>query len=217
MSTNPGTINSGNNSILTWVTTNVASASIDNGIGNVAVNDSVSVSPNANTLYTGTFVGNNGSTINCNAQVTVIGTPPVAPTCSMSFNPSAVIPGGSSTLTWVSTGATSGTIDNGVGNVNPNDSTSITPVDSSTYTGTFTGVGGTVTCSASISVSGICTGNCGGGNNPPRVSLSSNGFEVNQEPSYVYLSQVPYTGFLDFLFGKVKVVLFESRQFIMVD
>ncbi len=221
MSANPGTIDSGDNSTLAWVTTNVVSASIDNGIGNVAVNDSILVSPNTTTLYTGTFVGNNGSTIYCNAQVTVIETPPIAPTCSLNIDPNSIQSGQSSELSWTSTGADSGNIDNGIGDVGTDGTTTISPTENTTYTGTFTGSGGSVTCSDTITVNnggGGCTVNCGGGgNNPPNVSLRSSGFEVNPEPSYVYLSQVPYTGFLDFLFGKVKVILFESRQFIMAN
>ena len=219
MSATPDTISQGDSSDISWVTTNVRSASIDNGIGRVIANDSTSVTPNTTTLYTGTFEGSDGSTITCDALVTVDGTPPVGPTCSMNFNPTAVITGGSSTLTWTSTGATSGIIDNGVGSVVINDSMSITPIGASTYTGTFTGPNGIVTCSASISVSPSgCTYNCGGGNNPPNVSLASTLFPgVDPEPSFVYLSQVPYTGFLGRLLNGIKFIMVEVPNFIMVN
>ena len=219
MSASPTSILTGGSSTLTWTTTNVASASIDNSIGSVAVNSSTSVSPSSTTTYIGTFIGTDSSTINCSATVTVDGIPPAAPTCSMSFNPTAVFPGGSSTLTWTSTNTTSGTIDNSVGTVAVNDSILITPIGASTYTGTFIGPGGSVSCSASISVSSSgCVTNCGGGNNPPNVSLSRNGFPVvDPEPSYVYLSQVPYTGFITKIINGVKVIMVKVPEFIMAN
>ena len=162
MSASPSAIILGNSSNITWTTTNVALASIDNGVGASAVNGSASVTPSATTVYTGTFVGTDGSTISCNTTVTVSGTSSSAPTCSMNASPNAVAPGGSSTLTWTSTNSTSASIDNGIGSVNTNGSTSITPAAANTYTGTFIGPGGSVTCSASVSVSSsVCTVNCG--------------------------------------------------------
>ena len=219
LAANPTSIDEGDSSTITWVTTNVASASIDNGIGNVAISSTTTVSPVISTTYTGTFVGNDSSTITCDATVTVIGTPPPAPSCSMNFNPTAVFTGESSTLTWTSTNTTSGTIDNGVGSVSVNDSTSITPAGPSTYTGTFIGPGGTTTCSASISVSSnVCTVNCGGGNNPPNVSLASSVTPgVDPEPSYIYLSQVPYTGFIIKIINGIKFIMVEVPRFIMAN
>ena len=221
MTANPTSIDDGDTSTLTWSTTNVASASIDNGVGTVSVNGTESVTPNTTTLYVGSFIGNNGVTITCDATVTVANTPPPAPSCSMSFNPNAVAPGGSSTLTWTSTNTTSGTIDNGIGSVNINDSISITPSAASTFTGTFVGPGGTTTCAASISVSSnVCTVNCGGGgNNPPSVSLARFGTPgVEPEPSYIYLNQVPYTGYeLKFINGQFIMVRIPTSNFIMAN
>ncbi len=141
----------------------------------------------------------------CSATVTVTATPPTppAPTCSISVDPITIARGNSSTLSWTSTNVTSVMVDNGIGSVNPNGSVSISPNDATTYTGTFTGTEGTITCSVSISVtSGGCTENCGGGggggggggSNPPTVSLSGVSSLLGPITSFVYLNQVPYTG-----------------------
>src|SRR5882724_10720387 len=75
------------------------------------------------------------------------------PTCSLNAIPQSIQAGGFSTLTWASTGATSLMFDQGIGTstyvaagsytVQP----STTPI---TYTATFTGPGGTASCSTTI-------------------------------------------------------------------
>lgn len=78
-----------------------------------------------------------------------------SPTCSLSISPTSLSAGQSATLNWVSSGANTGSIDQGLGSVASAASGSMTvqPATSTTYTGTFGGIGGTVSCSASISVS----------------------------------------------------------------
>ncbi|MEA2112705.1 MAG: hypothetical protein U9P50_01905 [Patescibacteria group bacterium] len=81
---------------------------------------------------------------------------PLSPSCEIIFVPGNITPGGSSTLGWTSTNGTSGSIDNGVGNVPPANlegwSTTISPNTTTTYTGTVVGEGGTSTCPAIIIV-----------------------------------------------------------------
>lgn len=79
------------------------------------------------------------------------------PTCSLSVSPSSVSSGQSATLTWVSSGANTGSLDQGLGSVASVASGSMTvqPTASTTYTGTFGGIGGTVSCSASVAISGV--------------------------------------------------------------
>ena len=60
LSATPDTINSGASSTLTWQTTNATSGSIDQGIGSVGLNGSLSVSPTQDTTYTLTAEGQNG-------------------------------------------------------------------------------------------------------------------------------------------------------------
>lgn len=70
ISANPATINIGNNSTLTWSTTNATSVSIDQGIGNVSTSGSKSVSPSNTTTYTETASGP-GGTVSCNTKIQV--------------------------------------------------------------------------------------------------------------------------------------------------
>ena len=160
---NPTSIASGGSATLTWSTTNANSVSIDQGIGSVNANDNTSVSPTSDTTYTLTATGS-GGTVTCDATITV--TQPVAPTCTLSANPTAIDQGNSSTLTWTTTNADTVSIDQGIGSVAKNDSQSVAPTSDTTYTLTATGSGGTVTCDATITVTPVP--------NAPTCTLSAN-------------------------------------------
>lgn len=147
----PGTVN------LSWGTVNITSISIDQGVGSVSPTSggAVSVFVPATTTFTAVATGPAG-TVTCSRTITVTSTPPppTPPVCSLSITPTSITSGGSSTLSWSSTNATSGTIDNSVGSVTPvsSGSRTVSPTTSTTYTGVFTGPGGTATCSASVGV-----------------------------------------------------------------
>ncbi|MFH0846298.1 MAG: hypothetical protein V1851_02805, partial [Patescibacteria group bacterium] len=220
LTANPSSINQGGSSVLTLTTQNVTSVSLTPYFHVIAGSltaqgGSVTVAPTVNTIYTVNVSGPYG-TSSCSAPVT-IGSVNNTPSCQLSINPTAVVKGGSATLTWSSQNVTSGNIDNGVGSVSTGGSMSITPSDATTYTGSFTGPNGSVTCSASISVSTKCLVNCGGGgNDQPNVTLNGKPFTIEHEPSYVYLSQVPYTGFIEKIINGVKFIFVEVPTFIMV-
>ncbi len=78
--------------------------------------------------------------------------PPKAPTASLTVNPDTITQGESATLGWNTTDATDVTIDNGVGAVQPSGSQQITPTESTTYTLTAKGPGGTQSATARITV-----------------------------------------------------------------
>lgn len=77
--------------------------------------------------------------------------PPAAPTATLRANPDLLERGASSSLVWSTSNATSATI-SGVGQVALNDSQSVTPTESTTYTLTAKGPGGTVEASARVTV-----------------------------------------------------------------
>jgi peptidoglycan-associated lipoprotein len=77
---------------------------------------------------------------------------PAAPTVSLSVEPSTIEKGQSSTLSWTSTAATSATISPTVGSVEAQGSTSVSPDESTTYTITVTGPGGTASDSQRVTV-----------------------------------------------------------------
>src|SRR6266498_3212902 len=77
--------------------------------------------------------------------------PPAAPTASLTASPEAIDKGQSSTLTWQTTNATDVSID-GVGAVQPNGTQQVTPAESTTYTLTAKGAGGSQTATARVTV-----------------------------------------------------------------
>jgi hypothetical protein len=149
ISANPASIQSGASSTLTWTSTNATACSIDQGIGAVNTSGSTTLSPTTTTTYTITATGA-GGTATASATITV--GPPPAPTVSLSANPASIQPGGSATLTWTSTNATSCTIDQGIGNVPVTGSVAITPSATTTYTITAIGPGGTATANVTVTV-----------------------------------------------------------------
>ncbi len=158
---------------LTWTTNNVASGSINNGVGNATpiANGSRSAVVNSDTTYTLTALGTNGQTVTCSAPVTVTTTTSNAPACTLAASASSVAKGGSVNLTWTTTNAASAVIDQGVGAASPlaGGTTSATVNENTTYTMTVVGTNGqTITCAAPVTVT---TG--GGGGGGPACTLSA--------------------------------------------
>ena len=79
--------------------------------------------------------------------------PKPQPTVTLSADPTSITKGGSSTLSWTSTNATQLTIAPEVGTVNAEGSTKVTPGDSTTYTITASGPGGSANATARVTVS----------------------------------------------------------------
>src|SRR6202142_1260163 len=77
--------------------------------------------------------------------------PPAAPTASLTANPNTVEKGQSTTLSWQTSNATDTSID-GIGAVQTNGSQTVTPADSTTYTLTAKGAGGTQQATARVTV-----------------------------------------------------------------
>ncbi len=144
----PTKIGPGQTATLSWISNNATSLSIDQGIGTVnGPSGSISVSPAATTTYT--ITATNGSQT-ATAQATV--NAPLAVTLSAS--PANVAPGGQSTLTWNSQGATTLSIDNGVGTVTgATGSVKVSPAQTTTYTITAADAqGNTTTAAATVGV-----------------------------------------------------------------
>jgi murein DD-endopeptidase MepM/ murein hydrolase activator NlpD len=145
----PATIGQGQSSTLSWTSANATSGTIDNGVGAVSpvASGSRSVSPAQTVTYTGTFTSAGGATATCQTTVTVI--PP--PTCTLSASPSTIVQGQSAAISWTSTNATGGTITN-IGAVGPSGSMQVLPAQTTTYSGTFSGLGGSANCSTGVTV-----------------------------------------------------------------
>src|SRR3989344_392821 len=97
-------------------------------------------------------------------------TTPGTPSCTLTASPASITTGNSSTLSWTSTNATSGTINQGVGAMTPiaAGTKSVSPTSSTLYTATVTGAGVGASCNASVDVT---TGT--GDTTKPTVSLTA--------------------------------------------
>jgi hypothetical protein len=135
----PGIINQGEFANLSWVVISAASVNIDNGIGSVALTGHRILQPTQTTTYmltaskatttksaTVTITVNDESNESYENQEIIIS--------SFEIYPGGINPGESAYLTWVVTGATSVTIDNGIGNVALSGNQMIWPTETTTYT-----------------------------------------------------------------------------------
>src|SRR5437868_15552220 len=77
---------------------------------------------------------------------------PAQPTVTLSADPTSINKGDSATLSWTSTNATQLTIAPEVGTVTAEGSTKVTPADSTSYTITASGPGGSANASARVTV-----------------------------------------------------------------
>jgi len=77
---------------------------------------------------------------------------PPAPTVNLTAEPSTIEKGQSVTLSWTSQNATDLSLDPGVGKVQAQGSTTVSPLDSTTYTLTASGPGGSQTATARVTV-----------------------------------------------------------------
>lgn len=98
-------------------------------------------------------------TVGCGKKPVVSHEPPPAPppaarpTVTLQANPTTINKGDASTLSWSSTNATQLTISPEVGAVAPEGSTKVTPADSTTYTITASGPGGSADSTVRVTVS----------------------------------------------------------------
>ncbi|MGE5322851.1 MAG: alkaline phosphatase family protein [Actinomycetota bacterium] len=148
LTASPATIAAGQSATLSWTSNNATTVSIDQGIGTVGPSGSMTVSPAATTTYTITAV-NGPETATAQATVNA----PLS--VSLQASPANITPGQQSTLQWVSRGATSVTIDQGVGTfTQPTGSVPVSPTQTTTYNITATDAAGhTATASATVTVS----------------------------------------------------------------
>src|ERR1700722_10167694 len=146
----PSSIVPGASAVLNWATTNATSVSIA-GVGTFGATGSATVTPTCPVTYTATATGPGGTTA---SSTTVTVSQNVAPTISFNAQPSTIVNGASSVLSWTTTNASSVSIA-GLGNFPANGSTSVTPSTTTTYTATAQGAGGTAQAPATVTVQGV--------------------------------------------------------------
>lgn len=79
-------------------------------------------------------------------------TPPPAPVCTLDANPTSILNGENSTLTWTTNNVHTVSINQGIGTVVEDGNRNVSPTQTTTYTLTATGDGGTVTCEDTVTV-----------------------------------------------------------------
>ena len=157
----PQTITEGSSSTLNVMAANASSVSISGTDGSnynmPGGGGAQSVSPTTTTTYTATAKGPAGS---ASGSATVTVEPATAPTATISANPSTIVAGNPSELTVTATNATTVTVSGSDGSnytMNPSGGTqSVTPTNSTTYTVTANGPGGTASNSVTVNV--VATG-----------------------------------------------------------
>jgi hypothetical protein len=144
---NPLSVGAGGTTTLTWASTNAETVNIDNGIGDVSLNGSMFQILNSTTTFTITATGPGGSVSD---SVTVTLAP--KPIATLIVSPGAILLGGSATLAWDTTFAETVSIDNGIGDVAIDGTTSVSPTVTTTYTLSSLGDGGTETVATTLDV-----------------------------------------------------------------
>ena len=147
----PLSIAPGQQSTLSWTTTGATNVSIS-GVGTVTPNGSTTVSPTQTTTYTLTAASADGKSVTAPVTVTVT-TGTVPQIVVFVATPQNIDPGSSTKLCWQVTGATSISIQPGVGsNLNANDCATVSPTATTTYTLTATNSTGQIQGNATVNV-----------------------------------------------------------------
>lgn len=148
----PAIITQGGSAILSWVTQDATSVSINQNVGIVPLSGTRSVSPTVDTTYTLTATGPGGS-VTCTQTIAVVPLVQNAPACTFDAAPLTITRGFSSILSWTTQNAASVSINQNIGSVPLNSSHAVAPTVDTTYTLTVVGTNGTTaTCVRTVTV-----------------------------------------------------------------
>jgi hypothetical protein len=148
----PASISPGANSTLSWAAAEATSVAITPGtFTSTSVSGSTSISPAATTTYTLTATNAAGSTTSTLTVTVNTASKPLI--SSFKASPSSITSGSSSTLSWVTTGASSLAITPGTfTSTSASGSTSVSPTATTTYTLTATNAAGETTSTQTVTV-----------------------------------------------------------------
>jgi hypothetical protein len=139
-------LNQGGSATLTWNVSGAISAYIDPTVGTILLpTGSKAVTPSQTTIYT-LIATNAGGSVTKSVSINVVS----PPTATFMANPTSVVQGSSSTLTWSTSNATTVTLD--AASVMIAGSQSVSPTSTKTYTLVATGAGGTVSKTTTVTV-----------------------------------------------------------------
>ena len=143
-----GTVQGRESAVLSWVSENADTCVIEPGIGSVEPAGTVTVSPTATTTYTITATGP-GGTATATATVTVIWPEPAV---SLKAEPDTIGYRDTSTLSWSASYADACTMEPNIGSVPISGTMAVSPPETTSYTITVSGPGGTAISSAVVTV-----------------------------------------------------------------
>ena len=143
----PETIIIGESTTLTWDSTYADTCVIEPDVGSVAVGGSLVVSPSQTTTYTISASGPGGSAV---SQVIVAVYQP--PAATISSDPDSILMGESTTLSWTTTHTDTIQIEPGIGTVESSGSITVSPTETTRYTLTASGPGGSVSAQSTVVV-----------------------------------------------------------------
>lgn len=123
--------------------------SIDHSVGSVTNGVGIVVTPTLTTTYTLTVTNAAGDAVTAAVVLTVQSPPTISDFKAM---PATITSGGSSTLAWTVSGATSLSLDNGIGPVSGTSSRSVTPAATTSYILSATNAYGTTTKTTTVTV-----------------------------------------------------------------
>jgi len=189
----PVSISQGDSCTLNWTVTGAEMVTIEPGLGVVPVSGSRTVTPDATVVYK--LTANTGSlATSADTAVTVSAKPAAVdmPVINLfESTPNSVIPGGIATLVWDVVGASSVSIDQGIGDVEAQDRKGVIPSGTTNYTLTAVNDSGQVSASTSVAVVQPATGQMPAELVAPHIALqvaTGGQFTIN-------LGASPLTGF----------------------
>ena len=188
----------GESSSITWgVTDSVSQTLYANGAfaGTINANDSLVVTPSVTTVYTVIATAYDTPIDDASAEVTLIVYQP--PTIQLSLLPNPINRGQSSTLTWLVGGDVATVVfDQGIGSQNLSGDIVVSPTQTTTYSVTAQGLGGTLTESITLTVYQL-----------PQLSVNFPG-----EFDYNYGTNEPITVTTDYADSYVRIKMTYSYQ-----
>jgi predicted secreted protein len=190
---NPASIAEGDSCTLNWRVAGADMVTIDHALGTMPAVGSCTVTPDETTVYELTATNNSGDTV-ADTTVTVSAKPSAADMPVINHfesTPNSVLPGGIATLSWDVTGASSVSIDRGVGEVEAQGRKGVISSGTTKYTLMAVNASGEVSASTNVVVMEPAT------SQPPAEVVAPHiGLQVGKDRQFtISLDATPSTGF----------------------
>jgi predicted secreted protein len=189
----PASISKGDSCTLNWRVTGADTVTIDHALGTMPATGSCTVTPDETTVYELTATNSSGATV-ADTTVTVSTKPPAVDMPVINHfesTPNSVLPGGIATLSWSVTGASSVSIDQGVGDVGAQGRKGVIPSRTTKYMLMAVNASGEVSASTNVAVTEPAT------SQPPAEVVAPHiGLQVGKDKEFtISLDANPSTGF----------------------